>query len=80
MSQPDWAYKKAESYMRGYMNLKTEAELFDHLGAMLCAERRRSVRVCKKLKATVRKQERECNRCYREACDDCAAAIDGKKL
>ena len=77
----DWAYAKAEQHMRGYMNLKTERELFAHLATLLRAERRRAVRVCKLLAffvASSTQYSRE-DRSYMTGCNDCAEAIQKEK-
>ena len=76
MKKPDWAYAKAEQHMRGYMNLKTEQELFAHLAKLLRTERALAVRACRREKVSG-ETGTEGDRAYNHACDDCAAAIRG---
>ena len=85
MKKPNWAYAKAAQHMRGYMNLKTEQELFAHLAKLLRAERARAVRVCRKLAKHCNDKMTEDDSPEgqavwsdkKDACLDCAAAIGG---
>lgn len=76
--KPDWAERKARklfdkyNYRRGY--------LIPLAAAAFRAERRRAVRVCKKMKdrhapLVVANKYQDT---YWKACDDCARAIHGK--
>ena len=84
MSKPDWAERKVNAVWKRHGGLLSG----DDMVAMLIAERARAVMVCKKQAEEYRKCSRSilitddaqrANRERAKICDDCAAAIDGRK-
>jgi hypothetical protein len=79
MKKTDWAERKVLQMLDGYASVNSHHRelLREAIAKLLRAERARAVRVCRK--QGYGQQAIGMTSVYIQACDDCAAAITGRK-